>query len=269
MKFKLIFLLFNILILLSFGIVIIMPVMILGTDYSINLWSNTWYLPALFILIIIAIDGYFFMNWQLFSLLESENWAELLGFLEEKVLQKECVRVSYVRTYIQTCLVTGQVRKIEALESLLRKKRPGLLRKFALELGMPKVLHKDHADMVSFYSEFTDQRVPRREWVRFLHAFGMLMQQEHSDGREKLLSLSKTVKEPLLKVLVLYTLEPFRAVDSEVLEQVDQQKSEMRNSRTKLQFEKDLSRRKDNVAMVVMTPLIKDAIAWLFAYDEG
>ncbi|MGC9311127.1 MAG: hypothetical protein ACP5IA_00440 [Sediminispirochaetaceae bacterium] len=268
MKFKLIFLLFNVLILLSFAVVIIMPVMMLGPDYPISLWSTTWYLPALFILIIIAIDSYFFINWRLFSLLEAENWTELVDFLEGKIFQKGTIQTSYVRILIQSYFVTGNVRKIEPLEQHLREKRPALLRKFALELGMPKVLHKEHNDMVAFFGEFSDKNVPHRRWIRFLHAFGVIMKREHAEGREMLLELSREVREPILKALIMYTLDPFRTLDNEVLDQVDQMKEEMQAKYSRQHLERELDRHKDNIAMIVMAPIIRDAIVWLFPEEE-
>jgi len=267
-KFKLIFLLFNILILISFTVVLVMPVIILGSGYSLKLWSSTWYLPALFGLIILGIDGYFFMNWRLFTLLESENWSDLMSFLEERIFRKGEMRTSYVRTLIQTYFVRGRVKDIEPLEKLLREKKPALVRKFALELGMPKVLHKDHADMVVFFGEFADQQVPHKQWIRFFHAFGVLMQQEHAEGREELLSLSKDVREPVLQALILYTLDPFRTLDSEVLEYVDEQKERIRTKYSRTDLDKELSSRRENIAIVIMTPLIKDALNWLFPGDE-
>ena len=269
MKFKLIFLLFNLLILLSFAVVIFMPFMMLGSEYSRNFWAASWYLPAIFLLIIIAIDGYFFLNWRLFTLLEAENWTELLRFLENEIMQKGTTRVAYVRALIHAYFVTGNVSKIEPLEEYLRAKRPRLVRKFALEFGMPKVLHKNHADMVKFFYEFKAEKVPHQHWIRFLYAFGALMQHEHSEGREELLALSNEVREPVLKVLVLYTLDPFKTLDDEVLGRVELQREELQRRLSAEQLQRAADKRKDNIAIVVMTPLIQDAINWLFSQPTG
>jgi len=263
-KFKLIFLLFNLLILLSFAVVIIMPFMMLGAEYSRTFWASSWYLPVLFLLVIVGIDGYFFMNWRLFTLLESENWQELLRFLEQEVMQKGHTRRSYIKTLINAYFVTGNVSKIEPLEEYLRAKRPKLVKKFALELGMPKVLHKNHADMVKFFYEFKEEKVPHQQWIRFLYAFGSLMKHEHSEGREELLALSHEVRDPVLKILVLYTLDPFKTLDDEVLGRVERQREEIQQHSSEEQLKKSIEKRKDNIAVVVMTPLIQDAIKWVF-----
>lgn len=264
MKFKLIFLLFNVLILISFGIVVFMPFIMLGAEYSSTFWSSSWYLPALFLLIIIAIDSYFLLNWKLFTLLEAENWSGLLNYLENKVLQQHSLRSTNVRSLIHSYFVTGNISKIEPLEQLLREKRPSLLKKYALEIGMPKVLNKDHEDMVRFFDEFRKQNVPNQAWIRFLHAFGLLMEKEHSEGREELLDLSHSVKEPILKILLIYTLDPFRSMDNEVLERVDAVKEELKAKFGKADFEKEIEKSKSNIAVVVMNPLINDAIKWMY-----
>ena len=48
MKFKTIFILFNIVIIASFAIIFFMPLMMLGWDYTAIFWKNNWFLPIVF-----------------------------------------------------------------------------------------------------------------------------------------------------------------------------------------------------------------------------
>lgn len=264
MKFKIIFLLFNILILLSFAIVVFMPFIMLGTEYSTTFWASSWYLPAVFLLIVLGIDAYFFMNWKLFVLLEEENWLAVVEYLEGTVLKKGRMRVLDVRTLIHSYYVTGNVSKVADVEKALREHKPSLLKRFILELGMPRVLKRDHAETVRFFEEFRGQRVPNELWVKFFHAFGMLMQREHLEGREELLKLSNKVKDPVLLLLVIYTLDPFRTLDDEALGRVERLKKELSTRHTREFMEKKIQKGKGNIAVVVMDPILSDALAWLY-----
>jgi len=265
LKFKLIFLLFNILIFLSFALVIFMPVMMLGSGYAGSFWSSSWYLPRLLLLVVIGIDLYFLLYWRLFSLLETGDWSLLKGYLEKKVLQQGSTRSLFVRSLLHAYFVTGNLSQVQQLEDLLRSKKPGLMKKFVLELGLPKLIRKDNQQLIKFFDEFREKKVPRRNWVRFIHAFASLMEKEHSEGREELLQLSNEVKDPLLKVLVIYTLDPFRNIDDQAFGRVDRIREEMLQAYGKNELLEKLEKTKDNIAIIVMGPLIKDAIEWLYA----
>jgi hypothetical protein len=59
MKFKTIYILFNAVILLSFGFIFLMPLFLLGTDYFALFLSKNWIAGVLFLLTLIIINGYF------------------------------------------------------------------------------------------------------------------------------------------------------------------------------------------------------------------
>jgi hypothetical protein len=267
-KFKIIFLLFNILILLSFAIVVFMPFMMLGSEYTVAFWTASWYFPAVFLLVVLGIDIYFFLHWKLFALLEEENWQAIVEYLEETVLKKGRMRPLYVRSLIHSYYVTGKISRVAEVEKALREHTSALLRRFALELGMPKVLNREHAETVRFFEEFKGKKGPRVLWIKFFHAFGMLMQREHLEGREELLELSNKVRDPVLLLLVIYTLDPFRTLDDEVLEKTDRLKKELSTRYTRELMEKKIQKSRANIAVVVMAPIFSDALAWLY-HDRG
>ena len=88
MKFKTIYILFNAVILLSFGFIFLMPLLLLGSDYFSLFVSKNWIAGALFLLTLIIINGYFLWNWKLFHLLETEDWRGLINLLENRVYEK-------------------------------------------------------------------------------------------------------------------------------------------------------------------------------------
>jgi hypothetical protein len=96
----------------------------------------------------------------------------------------------------------------------------------------------------------------------------MLMQREHLEGREELLELSNKVRDPVLLLLVIYTLDPFRTLDDEVLEKTDRLKKELSTRYTRELMEKKIQKNRANIAVVVMAPIFSDALAWLY-HDRG
>lgn len=267
MKFKLIFFLFNTIILLSFIIVLLMPFFLLGPEYTRTFWSSSWYLPVVFFVVIALIDGYFIAHWRLLSLLEEENWTGLVEYLEEQCIQRGRLGTQFVRTLINAYFITGAVSRIEELEKVVREKRPKLLHKFALQFGVPRMLHNNPDDMVSFFGEYKNRRHPKRLWIRFLYAFGLLMKRENIDGREELLEVAKEVKSPILSLVSIYTLEPFRTIDDEVLTLVDRKKSELSSRFSRDALEKEMSKERENVVVVILGKLIGDALDWLYGTE--
>jgi len=268
-KFKLIFFLFNAIILLSFLVVLLMPLILLGPEYTRTFWSSSWYLPLIFLVAIALIDAYFVAHWRLLSLLEEENWQGLIDYLEQQCLDKEKLRSQFVRTLINAYFITNTVSRIEELEKKVRAKKPAQLRKFALQFGIPKLLHNDPDDIVSYFEEFKDARVPNRQWIRFLYAFGLLMKRENTDGREILLQIIRETKEPILELVSLYTVDPFKTIDDEVLSLVQQHKDRLTERYSREALEKEMSKQRDNVVVIILGKLITDALDWLYGTEPA
>ncbi len=269
MKFKLIFGLFNAIIVISFLIILFMPLIMLGPEYSATFWSSSWYLPIVFFVVIGIIDGYFLLHWRLLILLEKEDWQGLVSYLEEQIYRKEKLRIQFVRTLINAYFVTSRVSSIEKLEQKLREKRPRLMRKFALQLGIPKILHDQADDLVAFFGEFKEQKVARADWVRFLYAFGLLMKQRHSEGREELLAVAKSTRDPILQLVTVYTLEPFKSSDDEVLSLISAERRRLAEKYSRQDFRKEVDKRRENIVVLVLSRLIDDSLDWLYSEEES
>jgi hypothetical protein len=245
-----------------------MPLILLGPEYTRTFWSSSWYLPLIFLVAIALIDGYFIAHWRLLSLLEEENWQGLIDYLEEQCLRRGKLRSQFVRTLINAYFITNNVSRIEELEKKVREKKPALLRKFSLQFGIPKLLHNDPEDIVSYFREFKEARVPQRQWIRFLYAFGLLMKRENTDGREILLQIIRETKEPILKLVSMYTVDPFKTIDDEVLSLVEAQRSELSGRYSREALEKEMSKQRDNVVVIILSKLITDALDWLYGADS-
>lgn len=264
MKFKIIFVAFNLIIVLSFLFVFLMPVLVLGWDYSQLFWANNWVLAIIFVAIIAALNIYFALNWRLFSLLEKEDWRGLVSYLEDKVYQKHRYSRQYVRILINAYVVTANTPAIEHLEARLRAERPELVRYFALELGIPRLIRNDAAEMERYFGALADEDIKNVEWIRWNYAFALMMLHENDKARSILRDLAAEVKNPVLMVLTLYLLDAYTTTDTEIASQVEEKKKAFLEGYTPDRWRRELSKQRGNLQVLVLSKLLADAVKRLF-----
>ncbi len=270
MKFKTIFILFNVVIVFSFLFIFLMPLTVLGWDYAQLFWSRNWVLAVLFVVVMAGINAYFLSQWRLFMLLESENWHGLIHYLEERIYEKRRIRPQHVRILINTYVVTSKLDAIEQLEEFLTEHRPALVARFSLQLGVPYLL-KNQADAAErfFAGLLEDQRVERRNWIRWSHAFSLLLQKKQDDAKERLKGLVPDVKDPVLLVLALYLLEAFARNDEQAGELVESKLAELKQRYTQSQWSKEADKRKNEIHVLLLSKLLQEAADWAFSLRDG
>jgi hypothetical protein len=264
-KFKVIFMIFNALILLSLGFIVFMPYFILGWDYTRLFWSNNWYLALAFLAILAALNGYFFVNWRLFNLLEAEKWPELEQYLERKIVDRKSSSRQAIRILLNTYLVRSNLAGMEWLESHLRGRKPALVRDFALEFGIPYLLKNDHARMETYFEQAVSRARPReRGWLKWNLAFARVLQKKMDEARGLLLGLLEREKTPVLLLLVLYLLETAREDDSTSAARLEEGKRRFRADFDREKFQRQANRENGNILAAILSKLIHEALDWLY-----
>ncbi|HOV63709.1 MAG TPA: hypothetical protein PLG43_07505 [Spirochaetia bacterium] len=269
MKFKLVFVLFNVVIIGSFLFIFLMPLGILGADYAGMFIKQNWFLPLIFIGILAVMDSYFIMNFKLFGLLEKEDWKGCAVYLEEQVMKRHRIRTQYVKLLINAYLVTSNTEKIKELEIFIRKEKPKLLNTFALEFSIPYLLANEPSRLISYLEEFLNEKVPQKGWILWCYAFALLLLQKHSDAKERLFPLAKGEKDPLLRLLSLYMLDPFTTDDEEVKACVEEGVAALKKKYTATSWNKVMNRYKENVLVVILSRVIEEATTWLFPENKN
>ncbi len=265
MKFKVIFLLFNVVLVVSFLVIYLMPLFIIGWDYTKVFWAANWYLPAIFFAIIAVLNVYFALNWRLFNLLEREDWASLVSYLEQEIFTKNRIRRQYVRILVNGYLVNSNTEGISRLEALVREKRPALMPSMVLSFGIPHLLKGEPAQMEEYFAEFLNDRGTReRNWVLWNHAFALMLQKRRDEARGELLSVVKASREPVLRLLSLYLLDAFS--DGDVERVLEEGKASLKKRFTPSLWQKELERAKDNVQVVILSKLVQESTEWLFSF---
>ena len=269
MKFKTIFIAFNIILLFSFLFIFFMPFIMLGWDYTKVFWTQNWYLAAAFLLVLAGLNTYFVKNWRLFSLLEAEDWHQVKIYLEERIYNKKGLSNQNVRILINTYLVLSEIGGILRLEEFLRTERKRLHAAFSLELGLPYLVRNDPDAMETYYSGLLgNPRVKSLGWIRWNLVFARMMRKEFDRAKTDLFDLAKTARDPILRLLSLYLLDSFRNLDEEAAKTVDAEKEALRKRFSPKDWNATLDKSKGNLQILVLMKLVNDATAWLFGENK-
>jgi hypothetical protein len=272
MKFKTIYILFNAVILLSFGFIFLMPLVLLGGDYFALFVSKNWIAGVLFLLTLIIINGYFLWNWKLFRLLENEDWHGLIHLLEHRVFEQGRCRKAAIKMLINAYVVTSNVEKISNLETHLQERKPSLLRTFALQFGIPYLLKmRDDPKAAEAYFGVAAERAdtPHRDWLRWSYASSLLLERQFEAAKVTLLELLDSKLDPVLELLTVHGLSFFTAMDPKLAERVEGKRRDLAARFTPGQWVKRIESNSRHIQIVLFNGIIRDAKRWLFEQPVG
>jgi len=272
MKFKTLFLLFNVIILISFAFIFLMPLPVLGWEYALSFWGQNWGIAILFVLLLAGIDAYFASQWKLFSLLEREDWAGLRSLLEAELSRKGKLSPQKTRIFLNACLIGQNPGRISELREAYLGKKVRFLPRVALSLGLPLVLEGKSEAIEGFFAPLVDSRKTGSDgpWIRWCVAFGRLLSQDIEGAKPLLEGGLKDAKQPLLQLLSLYLLDNLKSRDSEVRELLEKEKPLLAARLTAKEWTAHIDGLKERVILVLfMEKLIGEARTWLHADPQG
>jgi hypothetical protein len=265
MKFRVLFIIFNVVILASFALVFLMPAFVLGWEYTSVFWSGNWPVGAVFLLVLAGLNGYFVYNWRVFTLLEQEDWNALISYLEESAYERTRVSRQRARILVNAYVVTGQLDRIRDLEAFVRAQKPRLLAKLPLEFGLPYLLSNDGAQMIEYFGPLRDEpRVSQPTWVRWCYAFGLMSDSRFDEARAELVAVIQESRDLLLRTLTAHMLEPFGAQDEATAQLVATVRSELRARHTRNAIDRELERQRQNLQVLFLSSRIEEARDWVF-----
>jgi hypothetical protein len=239
MKMKAIFLLLNVVLGIAFLVIFLTPLFLVGGDWFSLFWERNWPIAVVFVVTLAIVDGYFLMNWKLFSGLERENWGEVAGFLEDRIFKRGRITGSRVRLLLNTYLVTSNTDAILALEAFLAGKKPGIISKFSLPFGIPHLLAREpKAAEEWFRGMLALPRLADRDWVNWNLAFSLLQTKESDAARAELSGLLDRVTDPVLLLLTMYLLDVLARSDAALESRVSSKRDLLKGRHSPASFQK-------------------------------
>ncbi|MBN2658814.1 MAG: hypothetical protein JXR86_17300 [Spirochaetales bacterium] len=261
MKFKSIFFLFNIVVILSFALIFLLPLILLSGSYSAVFWKDNWYLALIFILLIAGLDGYFVANWNLFIYLEREDWPNLTKYLEERIYERGQFRKQYIRLMINTALAVSNLDKIERLSREISERKPVLLPRFALLLGIPPFLRDDSAASLMHYGEYKDMKnTAERDWVKWAYAFSLIRDNNREMAEAVLNEILENKNDYVLRLLTLFSLDSIGHKSDLADEELDRYREKFSDDRKWTSYCDSL--RGKNIFILLLTGLLDEARTW-------
>ena len=269
MRFKTIFVIFNLVIILCFLTVFFMPLLLMGREQFSIFFDKNWYVGCLFLTALGGFNIYFLGNWKLFQYLEKEDWIALNDYLEKKIFSDKRLRNNYVRLLINSYLVTTNIEGIARLQTFLDGKGSHLVKRFALQFGIPFLIRKKPEEAEKYFGRLLSQkRVTGIHWIRWNYAFSLMQLKQFEGAKKEFLEITNGTKEPVLLVLSLYILDSFHELPVSTKVDLEKRIEELKKRFTPSGLEKQIDREKGKMHVVVLSKIIDEAAAWLFQYES-
>ena len=272
MKFKSIFILFSITLLLFIAVLVFLPLIILGPSISGSFWRMNWPLILVLVLLYVFFNIFYFTNRRLFLLLEKEDWPALVHFLEDRVIQKGRYSPRLVRLLANSYLVLSDAAAVMSLENKAAVAKPSLLNTNALVFGTARILGKDISGAVRFFDSRKDKvSAGLREWVKWYYGFALLLDRQFEKSGEEFSQLARDSKDGVIVALSSYFLsetiarvlpgkEPeFREISSAGRERV------LKALPTLANWNKEISRLSTEIHAAALTRYFEETGAWLYS----
>ncbi|MDR3192410.1 MAG: hypothetical protein LBT87_05040 [Treponema sp.] len=269
MKFKLIFAVFNIVILAFLFFVCFAPFFVFGSGIRPSFQRSVWPLALLLVLILAALDVYYALNYRLFSLLEREDWPALSAYLEEQVLRKGRYSNRLVKLLATTYLVMSDIPAVVGLENRLAIGKPALVERNALVFGAARILGKDYAGAVRFFSS----RIGGGGgWLNCYYGFALLLDRKLKEAAEQFRLLAAGSADPLISGLSAWFLaDALRGRTGESYAEVTEKgRLRVRQSlKNRAAWDAEAGKLETDVHVAVLRKYIGEAGDWIFGSEQG
>ena len=271
MKFKSIFILLNILLLVFLAVLLLLPQVMLGSSFLTTFWRINWPLSLVWASFFIAFNTFYFINRRLFLLLEKEDWPALSRYLEERVIQKGQYSNRLVRLLANTYLVLSDSQAVINLESKVAQAKPALIDANVLVFGTARILSQDIPGAINFFKVRKDiEKTSQREWISWYYAFSLLLSSRFEEAGIEFLVLAHESEDAVITGLSSYFLsgdvirsrgekgKKYREVSLEGRERVLKTLPELKN------WQKEVARLSSEIHVAAISRYMEEARQWIY-----
>lgn len=269
MKFKVLFVIFNIVLFLSFLTIFLLPFFILDASFMLEFWSKNWYFGAIFLVILGLVNLAFLANWKMLSFLEQEDWPALSRYLEGEVFEKARFSKRKVQLLCDSLLLLGDFATVRKLQELLAEKKPALLGALGVRFSAAHLLAGDYEAMYALASKHEASAGTDRDWMSFFAAFSRHMSKKYEESATLMLSVLEKARDPLVVALagyiagvLLVRMVPARS--AELSEAADGAKKKITAKYTREKWLAFVEEEKAGIHVVILSKLTDELSSWLY-----
>ncbi len=255
MKLKTIVILFNILVVATFLMVVLMPLFLLGAGYSRAFWEGNWYLAVLFLLVLVVLNWYFLVNGPLFTALEREDWNAVVTTMKRRLHRRGGISPSSLQLLANACVVSGNAGELLAVEEFLRERKPQVIRRSCRLFAVPHLLSNNGEQMQRYFASQIETGDP---WMRWGLAFSLLLQGQFEPARGELQHLLEGKDAGLVRALSIYLLSTCSAGDAAATAAADAAKSEFVAAVDRRQWRELVDKERQELHVMVLGRLLTD-----------
>jgi hypothetical protein len=269
-KFKTIYVVFNVVIISSFAFMFFLPLVMLGPEYFDLFVARNWIAGLLFLAALVVINLYFLRNWKLFRLLEQQDWPAVTRLLHERVYERRSLSSKNVKMLLNAYLISSRLDDMLALSAFVEENRPRLMARFALPFGIPHLLRNEPEQAERFFGKYLESPGAKQpDWLAWNHAFALLQQKKVEPARSELLAVLGRNPEPVLRLLSLYMLHSVTGEGEETAERIEVERNALAGRFTTERWRKEVEAASKNVEVVLLSAILREAETWLFADRQG
>ncbi len=270
MKFKVLFVVFNIVLFFSFLTVFFLPFFILDGSYMREFWAKNWYFCLIFLLILGIVNAAFILNWKILTFLEKEDWPALARFLEIEVFDRARLSSRKVRLLADSLILLGDFAAIHKLERLLAEKKPRLLGTLGTRFASAYLLEGNHAETFRFASEHEHDTGANGDWLSFYAGFARHLEKKFPEAAERTISLAANARDPMVTALAGYLcgeLLPRALPDraAELSQAGASAKARVSARYSRAAWDRYLEDEKTEMHVVILSKLTENLSTWAFA----
>ena len=272
MKFKLIFTITNVALLLFLILLGFIPYHVMGFSFSVSFWKMNWPLILVWVFLFSVLNIFYFTNRKLFLLLEKEDWPALICYLEEMVIQKGRYNSRLVRLLANSYLLLSDSPAVLSLENKVAINKPALLDANALVFGTARILGNDIAGALHFFRTRKDTaKAELKDWVAWYYGFSLLLNRQIEDGIREFSLLASSSRDGVVTALSSYFLNHNLYIIMPQLRHEFMEISELGKKRvlkampTIEAWKREVNRLSTEIHAAAIAKFLDDTGIWLFA----
>jgi len=269
MKLKVVFVIFNIVLILLLFTVFFLPLFYADGSFMREFWKANWFFGPIFFVLIIFVNIMFLKNRPMIHYIENEDWSSLASYLELQIFTKKKITYKNSKLLAEALLLLGDFSSMNKLCSFLQEHKPKYLSKLAPKFASSKMISGDYQDLFEFTSSLPVEKTRVSEWMAFYSALALQMLKDYSKSSVLFNKVSETVKDPLIKSLSTYfavnvlknysDLTPEKIKEKELL-----LCSKINKLYTNESWKEYVESEKQEIHVMILTKIIDDVTSWLF-----